>query len=245
MLKVFHTGAESDRVEREILAVKTIDSDRIPKIIETGSLSSPLGELLWFIEPLIDGENLKATINQRRLSNKEILILTVQLLEALAAAEEKRIVHRDVKPANIVLDRLGSTWLIDFGIARHLELSSLTPTEFNRGAGTMGYSPPEQFQNKKADIDGRTDLFSAGVVLFECVEGRNPFLEGARSPLDVYRKIERTQLPKISRKIDRTGEFGEFLIALTRKNRSHRPETVKEALKWASELCATERDIEQ
>lgn len=240
VLKIFHLGSDQERVERELGAVQSIKSDRIPKILRYGSISSPLGSILWFVEQCILGESLHSVLARQSLSNLEILKLGMHLLEALSAAEACKIVHRDVKPLNIMMDVSGDFWLIDFGLARHLELTSLTPTSFNRGAGSLGYSPPEQFQNKKGDIDGQTDLFSAGVVLYQCSEGVNPFLLNARSDSEVFRRMERTQLPKINRQIDTSGQFAELVLAMTRKNRVLRPASVQEALAWMNEVYQKE-----
>jgi serine/threonine-protein kinase len=83
----------------------------------------------------------------------------------VVAAEAVSIVHRDVKPANIIVDPQGEFWLIDFGVARHLDLDSLTATAAPGGCGTIGYAPAEQCRNDKPDIDARADLFALGVTL--------------------------------------------------------------------------------
>jgi serine/threonine protein kinase len=108
---------------------------------------------------------------------QSVLRLGLHVLEALERAETVQIVHRDVKPDNIMCDGEGNFWLLDFGIARHLELSSLTPTASPFGKMTLGYAPPEQCRNVKGDIDSRADLFALGVTLHECATGRNGFFE--------------------------------------------------------------------
>src|SRR5688572_8842283 len=83
----------------------------------------------------------------------------------------------------------GDYWLLDFGIARHLDLSSLTPT-LASGVGTLGYAPPEQYRNWKSDIDSRADLFAVGVTGFEAATGVHPFRDGAKSGAEVIDRIE-------------------------------------------------------
>jgi serine/threonine-protein kinase len=162
------------------------------------------------------------------------------VLEALASAETVRIVHRDVKPENIMQDPAGNYWLLDFGIARHLDLVSLTPTINAFGVGTPGYASPEQFRNMKRDIDNRSDLFALGVALFECVEGVNPLRDGARDNREILHRTETRPLPQISRSVDRAGGLSQLVLAMTRVHRDHRPATAAVALQWIREICARE-----
>jgi eukaryotic-like serine/threonine-protein kinase len=87
---------------------------------------------------------------------------------------------------------------IDFDIARHLRLESLTATAAAFGQFTWGYAPPEQCRNIKAQIDARSDLFALGVTLYECATGSNPFRKGARDPLEILSRIEGMPLPPLS-----------------------------------------------
>lgn len=162
------------------------------------------------------------------------------MLEALAAAEQVRIVHRDVKPANIIAADDGSFWLIDFGFARHLDLESLTETGAQHAFGTVGYSPREQCRNLKDDIDARTDLFALGVTLHECCNGVNPFLQGARDALAVIRKIDTTPPAPLTRAVDAANEFRDLVQMMTRTHREQRIHTAAEALVWIREICGRE-----
>src|SRR5690606_10231964 len=103
----------------------------------------------------------------------DVVRLSLHTLETLAAAETANVVHRDVKPGNIISCTDGSFWLIDFGIARHLNLHSLTDSNQLWGKGTPGYAPPEQMRNAKPSIDGRSDLFALGVTIYEAASGAN------------------------------------------------------------------------
>ena len=172
---------------------------------------------------------------------QDVLRLGRQLLATLAIAETKRIVHRDVKPENVMLDRSGDFWLLDFGLARLLDMDSLTATHLPFGVGTLGYSAPEQFRNQKRLIDARADLFSLGVLLYECVVGLNPFRHGARDDLEILSRVEQMRLPRLNLPEDATGAFGDFVAALTQKHRTQRPRTVSEAAVWLSEIEAANR----
>ncbi|MEO0376987.1 MAG: serine/threonine-protein kinase, partial [Cyanobacteria bacterium P01_A01_bin.17] len=171
---------------------------------------------------------------------QDTLRIGLHLLEALRSAEQKSIVHRDVKPDNIIIDTDGNAWLIDFGLARHLNLESLTATSDYFGACTPGYAPPEQFRNQKKDIDARADLFALGVTLYECIEGKNPFQDQARDVNEVIRRVEKTSLPALSKaKVGDSG-FSDLVQSMTRRWPNHRLKTINEALIWIKEITDEE-----
>ena len=124
VLKLFHPGADVERTAREVEAVATINCPRVPRILETGTATSSTGDVIWFLEMLVEGQTLRSLLNQKQLSPSEILRIALHTLEALYAAEHWRIVHRDVKPENIIISPEGSAWILDFGLARHLDKES-------------------------------------------------------------------------------------------------------------------------
>lgn len=241
VLKLYHPFADLERAKREIVAVQAIASPRVPPIFDFGTIPSQFGMLLWVLEQLIPGTNLRQRLTMKqRLDNNEVLRLGYQMLEALAASADCHIVHRDVKPENIIFGDAGDYWLIDFGFARHLDLASLTATAAPFGPGTLGYSPPEQMRNRKQEVDGRADLFALGVTLYECVEGVNPFRKNARDDREVLRRMEADDLKAITRQIGSNSEFRNLVCAMTRRTRSQRPRNVGEALVWMREICESE-----
>ncbi len=238
VLKIFHPATDPARALREIQAVHSIESSRIPRIYEVGKIVHDHDELIWVREQHVPGRNLRNLIATGRLSERAIFTVALHVLEALTAAENARIVHRDVKPENIILnDNPASAWLLDFGIARHLDLESITSTAAVFGMGTYGYSPPEQFRNRKTEIDSRADLFALGVTLYECVEGTNPFRDGARDVLEVMHRLENVALPPIARNVEPSGQFRELVVAMTRTRRDHRLARVQDAFSWMQDIC--------
>lgn len=236
VLKLFHSGDDDGRAEREIAAIQNISCSRIPKIHKTGKIKEAHREVLWILEELIPGIPLRQLITLG-ISDDQALYITEHVLEALAAAEAVRIVHRDVKPENIQVDVTGeSAWLLDFGIARHLDLSSLTATDDIFGPCTAGYAPPEQFKNFKREIDGRADLFSLGVTIYEAVEGANPYREGVRDAREMLHRTQTVTLPTLSRKIEPSGSFVDLITAMTQTRPDHRPRSVMEALAWVKDI---------
>jgi eukaryotic-like serine/threonine-protein kinase len=241
VLKIYHPQSDEQRIIREIEAVQFINCMRVPKIFEYGTKQSPLGNCIWLREEKVDGENLRQILQfKNKLPPQETILLALHMLEALNLAEEKNIVHRDVKPENIIIDQQGDAWLVDFGLARHLSQESLTNTSNFFGACTPGYAPIEQFKNQKMDIDSRSDLFSLGVTLYECVEGLNPFINGALNHMDILSRVERQVFPRILQPIDANNQFADLVHAMTRPKVNQRISTIKEALEWIQEICKAE-----
>ncbi|HET6425926.1 MAG TPA: serine/threonine-protein kinase [Planctomycetaceae bacterium] len=131
------------------------------------------GRLPYLIMPFLDCESLQARLDrQGSLELVELLTIAVQIAQALQAAHARGLIHRDVKPANILLEKKGHhAWLADFGLARAVDDASLTRTGVI--AGTPQYMSPEQARGDA--IDHRTDLFSFGSVLYAMAAGRPPF----------------------------------------------------------------------
>jgi serine/threonine protein kinase len=241
VLKIIHPKTDAETVRREILAVQQVQSPRVPRILEQGEVDTHLGRCVWLREQQILGETVRAMLQAGALPPQSVLRLGLHVMEALERAEAVQIVHRDVKPDNIMCDAIGNFWLLDFGIARHLELSSLTATASPFGKMTLGYAPPEQCRNVKGDIDSRSDLFALGVTLHECATGKNGFFDPPpRDQLEILRRVERFVLPPVTLPVAGAEEFREFLNALTQKNRIHRPRNVNEAMEWLREMCSRE-----
>ena len=118
------------------------------------------------------------------MSHFEAAELVAKIADALHHAHKTGLVHRDVKPANILIDESGKPFLADFGLA-------LRDEDLRFGAkyvGTPQYSSPEQVRGESHRVDGRSDVFSLGVVLYELLSGRRPFQSGS-SRTDVFRQI--------------------------------------------------------
>lgn len=238
VLKVIQPGGDDERIRREVIAVQMTRSPRVPAISDTGEIDTPLGRCLWLREPRIDGESVRAMLTTNvPLPRGEVIRLASHVLEALERAHGANIVHRDVKPDNVMRDRAGNYWLLDFGIARLLDLSSLTGTLEQYGPGTLGYAPYEQLRNQKAAVDGRVDLFALGVTMYECLTGVQPYRAGARDGLEVIERIKTQALPPPSLPDDPRGGLAEFVATLGQRRAEHRPESASEALASLRELA--------
>lgn len=238
VIKLMHPGADPARAERELDTATKVQARRVPRIFEHGQLTGDMGTILWFREQRILGQALSDRIQAGTLSHHELLRLALHVSETLVAAEAVSIVHRDVKPANIIVDRRGTFWLIDFGIARHLDLESLTATALAGGCGTIGYAPAEQCRNDKPDIDARADLFALGVTLYEAATGRNPHVSGARDRFEVIKRASAQQLPRLGSPLP--VDFADLVATLAQPNLIHRCQTAREAHEWIKDLCDQE-----
>ncbi len=238
VVKLMHPGTDPARTVRELEAATRVHAARMPRIFQHGQLTGNTGTIVWFREQRIPGEVLSSRIRVAPLACPELLRLALHVSETLVAAEAVHIVHRDVKPANIIVDPAGGFWLIDFGFARHLDLDSITATAAPAGWGTIGYAPAEQCRNDKPEIDARADLFALGVTLYEAATGRNPHRDGARDGFEIMARVAKNQLPRLVAPISR--DFADLVATLAQPNPVHRCQTAREAYDWIKDLCDRE-----
>lgn len=225
---------------REIQIEQKLDLPTVPQIYITGTVEYENMETLYIVEEKISGSELRKLINQGvRFSLKDAVEFLEQGLCFIASIEKEGIIHRDIKPENIIRAEDGKIYFIDFGIARIIGADSLTRTEALMGPHTPGYAAPEQFNNLKKDIDSRTDIFSLGVVTYECITGVNPFREGANSALEVLQKTETITPIYYSIKEDTQSQFMALLGAMMGKFPSRRPKTAEQALGWLEAAKST------
>jgi serine/threonine-protein kinase len=240
VLKLIRPGQTDEATEREILAVNAINAPRVPQIYGHGLLRTPFGDIVWLREHRVHGRTVREELRRVGQFAPELLLrLALHVLQALVKAEEVHIVHRDVKPDNIVLSG-EEFWLLDFGIARHLKLQSLTGTDQIWGKFTLGYSPPEQCRNLKPAIDSRSDLFALGITLYECATGQNPFWFPPANQLEVLNRVEHLVLRPLDLNLRSGNDFRDLVDAMTQKRRDLRPRTAGEALTWIEEVCSRE-----
>jgi PAS domain S-box-containing protein len=160
------------RLEHEADALRQVDSPYIAPLLELGRHD----DLIYIVMPLIEGKTLEERLSSGPLSVTDTLSVAHCLLTALKEAHDQGVLHRDLKPANIIINsdavELKAT-LIDFGLSRSVRLDASIRDE---PVGTARYISPEQAGLLEQDPDERSDLYSAGVVLFECLAGRPPFM---------------------------------------------------------------------
>ena len=240
VLKLMHPTADIDRTRRELLAVVRVQSARVPRILDQGVIQTPIGDCFWFREQRIPGHTVRERLAVGPFATPDLLRLALHVSEILVAADAVNIVHRDVKPDNLIIDSATNCWLIDFGLARHLGLESLTATANVFGQVTWGYAPLEQCRNIKEEIDARADLFALGMTLYECATGANPFRVGARDAIEILRRVENGNLPRVHLSFSSASSFSDLIAALTQRKRIHRPQHAMEAYDWIKDICNRE-----
>ena len=164
-----------DRFRREARALARLEHPNIVMVHDMGVEQGPDGvQHAYFIMEFVDGVNLRELMRGGELSADQALAIVPQVCEALEYAHEQGLVHRDVKPENILLDREGRVKIADFGLARVLhgesQIGNLTRTDVLMG--TFDYMAPEQ--RRSAAVDHRADIYALGVVLFEMLTGDLP-----------------------------------------------------------------------
>jgi len=195
-IKLMHReiATDSDQLERfrrEARAVAQLNHPHIVTVIDAGEGEAGTP---YIVLEYVDGETLKQLIRREGpLEITQALAYTIEIARALGAAHEHLIVHRDVKPQNVLISHEGSAKITDFGIARTLDQQGLTMD--GRVLGTTDYVSPEQALGQP--VTGQSDLYSLGVVLYETLTGAVPF--SGQTPVAVAMRHVREQVPDVQR----------------------------------------------
>jgi serine/threonine protein kinase/Tol biopolymer transport system component len=225
------------RFQQEAATTSALNHPNIVTIYEVAEVDG----MQFIATELIDGETLRHRLTQGRLSVSEALEITTQVAAAIEAAHEAKIVHRDIKPDNIMIRRRDRiVKVLDFGLAkltddRALSQSSIleTPTralvktDAGMVMGTAHYMSPEQARG--LPIDARTDIWSLGVVLYEVVAGVRPFKGETNSDVLVS-ILEREPLPLSHYQAEAPAELQWIVTKALRKDKEERYQTIRELL---------------
>jgi len=169
-------------VKRFITEAKIEANLQHPNIVKVFNIGET-GGYHYFVMEYIEGDDLTRRIASGPIAEADAVPIIIQICNALECAHDHNIIHRDLKPSNVRIDKYGSVYVLDFGIARARNLATDSTSQIET-LGTPLYMSPEQFQG--AHADARSDLYSLGVLIYEMLTGRNPF-EGD-SPHEVYTK---------------------------------------------------------
>ncbi len=170
-IKIYFPGQVQERIEREVQSLKDLDSPSIVRLLWWGSFEVQNERFQIVATSLVPGVPLDKFSSKKKQGDKFISAVAYDVADAIESMWKRRIVHRDLKPSNIMIKPDNRACVIDLGLARHLDLSSLTAT----GAtwGTLGYLSPEQTRGVK-QLTCKSDIFALGVILVECSLGRHP-----------------------------------------------------------------------
>jgi tRNA A-37 threonylcarbamoyl transferase component Bud32/KaiC/GvpD/RAD55 family RecA-like ATPase/tetratricopeptide (TPR) repeat protein len=172
----------SERFRREAVALARVRHPALPAVMEVGQVE----RVPYIIMELAAGQTLAERLRYQPLNEPQVIELGRKLADALATIHRNGLVHRDVKPKNILFDpQTAAVRLVDFGFAASADARSLTDSM----AGTPAYMAPEQLAGIRERVDGRADLFALGCVLFEAITGSAAFLD--EDPASVIRQYAR------------------------------------------------------
>jgi len=172
-IKVAHVGKSSGEVEQEFL----IEARQLAQLKHPGIVAvydvGVQGDQCYIVSDYLQGESLHAWLQANQLSWQQAVYIVATIADALGHAHAQRVVHRDLKPENVIMTEGGQPVIVDFG----LSVSEVKDTASDRGmvSGTPAYMSPEQARGEGHRIDGRTDVYAMGVMLYRMLTGRLPF----------------------------------------------------------------------
>ncbi len=194
IMRIDHTGDSElvERFKREALILYNLNDLHIVRVIDYGNE----GPLYYIIMHHIDGQNLKYWIQQdEKMEPLRALDYIHQAAQGLNAAYKRGVVHRDIKPQNILINNKGVLKIVDFGLSRSKDMMTITHSD--KFMGTAYYAAPEQVQSSH-EVDTRADLYSLSIVLFEMLSGKPPYTDGGA--LEIILQHTNSPIPSICRR---------------------------------------------
>src|SRR5690348_836042 len=185
-----HDESVKERFLREARSMAALND---PHIISIYFIGDDAGQT-YFVMEFVDGESLGSLLKREgKLKPEQAAKIVYQTAQGLVTAHDKGVIHRDIKPGNLMITAKGAVKIADFGIALSSQDFSKKLTSTGEFVGTPGYLSPEVCQGKP--VDQRSDIFSLGIVLFECLAGRMPFTD--ESPLGLMLEVVKAEIPDV------------------------------------------------
>ena len=235
LLNPTHGGTDiGDRFEREGRTAARLAHPSIVQVYDAGEAEFNGRETSYIVMEYVPGGDLKELIDRKgRLSGSELARLGDEVCAGLAHAHERGVIHRDIKPHNILLDENGHAKVTDFGIARALDMTHATRT--GSFLGTALYSSPEQLQGQK--VTPKSDIYSLGATLYQAATGEPPFAGG--TPIEVASQhVSKTPAPPRERGADVSEDLEALILSCLAKNPDDRPTAEKARSRLGQEIPA-------
>ena len=205
-----------ERFQREARAAAGLTHPNVVRIYDTGREDG----IVWLVMELVEGPNLRDVLLRREPLDAVVVgAVGEQVARALAVAHAQGLVHRDIKPGNILIASDGTVKVTDFGIAKALSGSDATLTNPGTVMGTAAYVAPEQLES--TDVDARADVYALGVVLYEALVGR-PAFSGDTPAATAAMRLTYELLPPRRTRSDVPEELDEIVTRATRRDRAQR-----------------------
>jgi eukaryotic-like serine/threonine-protein kinase len=228
LLPTLAAAVNVERFNREIMLAAGLQHPNIVPVLHAGELD----HLPFFVMPYIRGDSLRMRINRGPLSVRETVSIMKDIARALACAHEHDVVHRDIKPDNVLLTA-GSAMVTDFGVAKALSASrqshahqSHTITEIGVSLGTPAYMAPEQAAADPT-VDRRADLYAFGIVAYEMLVGTPPF-HGRTPQAILAAQISEVPPPLAARRSDIPAALVDIIMQCLEKDPARRPRSATE-----------------
>ncbi|MFP4498571.1 MAG: serine/threonine protein kinase, partial [Vulcanimicrobiota bacterium] len=223
------------RFKREIRSGSLVNHPGIVKLLDEGSIEGRP----YLVMEYVEGQNLRQWAKNKRRSINLILEKFEGICKAIHNAHEKKLIHRDLKPENVLITYMGEVKIMDFGLARKINETSMitSPGTF---IGTVVYTSPEQASGKK--IDPRCDIYSIGIMLFEMLTGKLPFK--GDDPIAVLFQHIHNDPPSV-RELNKDvfPELEEFIARILSKDPEKRPQTAYETSREIKKLLNIMRGV--
>ena len=223
------------RFQREALSASSLSHPNIVEVYDVGEDN----ESYYIVMEYIEGKQLKQLLKKRgKLTLNEVVDIMLQVTDGMSAAHDSYIIHRDIKPQNIMILENGLIKITDFGIAMALNSTQLTQT--NSVMGSVHYLPPEQASGKGATI--QSDVYSMGILMYELLTGELPFR--GDNAVEIALKQIKEPIPSVKDKVDVPQSIENIIIKATAKNPKNRYADAREMYEDLRTALSKERENE-